>query len=99
MEENKEQLDISGQISLLVGKRVRYSISKQNMGTGVIMDKVYKKEKVDDICPITAYMIEDDVTEELIPVAFWRVLKVLKENDDKEKKQKGYLRGGYKPPI
>lgn len=91
--EEKELLDISGQISLLVGKRVRYSITKQAFGTGVIMDKVYKKEKVDDICPITAYMIQDDVTGDLMPVAFWRVLKVI------EKEGKGYLKGGYKPPI
>lgn len=83
---SKEQL-YSMEETLLVGKKVRYSITKQENSTGLIVDKILKVDKVKERTPdgqeiekqlvVTGYIIQDDVTQELVHVAHWRILKIL----------------------
>jgi ribosomal protein L18E len=65
--------------SLLVGKRVSYSKTKHEIFQGRVLDKIEKFEKPGDTVAVTGYIIEDELTSELVHVSYWRVLKVLPE--------------------
>lgn len=74
--------------SLLVGKRVAYTITKDTISHGFVLDKGDIKNASADNFTVTGYMIEDDTTHEIIPIAYWRIKKILHDGE-------GHLKGGF----
>lgn len=76
------------ELSLLVGKTVKYSITKNEIGEGVVVDKIQKKEKADDQILVTGYLIKGS-DGKIINISYWRILEVV------EQMPKGYIPGGH----
>lgn len=73
--------------SLLVKECVLYSITKDESGTGVVMDKITMKQKPTDTEPVTGYMVRDDKSRKLIPLAYWRILETISTEDVRRPKK------------
>lgn len=71
--EEEKHLD---QFGLLIGKRVSYSVTKQEFAQGVIIDKVLMKDKVTDGYAVTGYMILDEETQDVFKISYWRIHKI-----------------------
>lgn len=64
------------QESLLIGRTVEFSSSKEKLEQGRIHCKVDMREHANDTYTITGYMIED-ANRKLRPIAYWRVLRII----------------------
>lgn len=74
--------------SLLVGKRVVYSITKDTTSRGIVLDKADIKDKSTDTFTVTGYLIQDEASGEISPIAYWRIKKICSAAE-------GYLKGGF----
>lgn len=87
-----EELNIeAASPSLLVGKNVKYSVTKDILLTGLVLDKIQMYEKPTHQNTVTGYMILDHATGEIKPISYWRISTVLPKTD----MPKGDLPGGY----
>lgn len=65
--------------NLMVGRTVVYTVSKSQTSKGKIMDRIEMKDKKDDIVTVSAYMIQDIYSNELISVQHWRVKNIIED--------------------
>lgn len=71
--------------SQLIGQVVRYSITKEKSSEGTILDKVIMREKIESkedknkeqYVSVTGYLIQSKATNEIIPIAYWRLQAVI----------------------
>lgn len=74
--------------SLIVGKRVVFSMKKDILLHGTVLDKADIKEKSTDEFTVTGYVIQEEATGEFMTVAYWRIKKFCGPNE-------GLLKGGF----
>ncbi len=60
--------------SLIVGKKVEFSITREENSRGTILDKIVMKEQDREI---TGYIIEDESGKAWNSIAHWRILRIL----------------------
>lgn len=93
-EQEQEHL---AQYSKLVGKKIEYSITRDKNSTGIVQDKIDKKDKAEDNFTVTGYLVEDDASGLIVNISYWRVLSIVKvEKKIKEDKMPpGHIPGGF----
>lgn len=68
------------QPSPLIGKTVEYSVGKEDIKTGIILDKVLCKDsnnKNATLIPVTGFMVEDQSNKAVWTVPHWRITKII----------------------
>lgn len=59
----------------LVGKEVRFSIEKEKLSQGVVMDKILMVGNADST--VTGYVVEEKKTGAIFFVQYWRIKQIL----------------------
>lgn len=74
--------------SLIVGKRVVFSMTKDTLLRGLVLDKCDIKEKSTDDFTVTGYIVQEEASNEFMVVAYWRIKKFCNASE-------GLLKGGF----